>query len=55
MKTLATLLALALTFSVQAQQKTEEITYLLPAPGFLPAFAPWMLAQQRGYFAQEGL
>lgn len=33
----------------------EEITYLLPAPAFLPAFAPWMLAQQRGYFAQEGL
>ena len=33
----------------------EEITYLLPAPSFLPAFAPWMLAQQRGYFAQEGL
>lgn len=55
MKTIAALLALALSFCVQAQQKVEEITYLLPAPGFLPAFAPWMLAQQRGYFAQEGL
>ena len=55
MKAFLALAALALSFSVQAQQKTEEITYLLPAPGFLPAFAPWMLAQQRGYFAQEGL
>src|SRR5271154_1892108 len=33
----------------------EKITYLLPAPAFLPAFGPWMLAKQRGYFAQEGL
>ncbi len=53
MKTTALLMALVLSFSARAQ--TEEITYLLPAPAFLPAFAPWMLAQQRGYFAQEGL
>jgi NitT/TauT family transport system substrate-binding protein len=33
----------------------EQVTYLLPAPAFLPAFAPWMLAQQRGYFSEEGL
>lgn len=33
----------------------EKVTYLLPAPAFLPAFGPWMLAQQRGYYAQEGL
>jgi NitT/TauT family transport system substrate-binding protein len=45
---------LALSLSSHAFPQ-EEITYLLPAPAFLPAFAPWMLAQQRGYFAQEGL
>jgi NitT/TauT family transport system substrate-binding protein len=33
----------------------EKITYLLPAPAFLPAFGPWMLAKQRGYYEQEGL
>ena len=53
MKKALLLLALAIALPVQAQ--TEEITYLLPAPSFLPAFAPWLLAQQRGYFAQEGL
>ncbi len=33
----------------------EEVTYLLPAPPFLPAFAPWMLAKARGYYEAEGL
>lgn len=33
----------------------EQVTYLLPAPAFLPAFGPWMLAQHKGYFAGEGL
>ena len=33
----------------------EEVTYLLPAPASQVAFAPWMLAQQRGYYAAEGL
>ena len=33
----------------------EKVTYLLPAPAFLPAFGPWMVAQQRGYYAKEGL
>src|SRR3712207_7193456 len=52
----ALLLAAGLAFATSAQaQKMEDITYLLPAPAFLPAFAPWMLAQHRGYFAQEGL
>ena len=34
---------------------TEKVTYLLPAPAFLPAFGPWMLAQGKGYYAEEGL
>ena len=33
----------------------DKVTYLLPAPVFLPAFGPWMVAQQRGYYAAEGL
>ena len=33
----------------------EDVTYLLPAPASQVAFAPWMLAQQRGYYAAEGL
>lgn len=33
----------------------EKVTYLLPAPAFLPAFGPWMLAKARGYYAEEGL
>jgi NitT/TauT family transport system substrate-binding protein len=50
--------ALALTCALAAQPvraQTEEVTYLLPAAAFLPAFGPWMLAQARGYYAQEGL
>ena len=33
----------------------EDVTYLLPAPSSLPAFGPWMVAQQRGYFKAENL
>lgn len=33
----------------------QEVTYLLPAPSVLPAFGPWMLAQAKGYYEQEGL
>lgn len=50
----AALLAACLALPAQAQQ-SEEVTYLLPAPAFLPAFGPWMLAQGRGYYAAEGL
>jgi NitT/TauT family transport system substrate-binding protein len=33
----------------------EKVTYLLPAPAARPAFGPWMVAKQRGYYAKEGL
>ena len=36
-------------------QGLQEITYLLPAPGTLPAFGPWMIAQAKGYYKAEGL
>jgi NitT/TauT family transport system substrate-binding protein len=32
----------------------EKITYLLPAPPSLPAFAPWVLARHLGYYSQAG-
>ncbi|MAF47444.1 MAG: nitrate ABC transporter substrate-binding protein [Rhodospirillaceae bacterium] len=47
----ATLLAASNVQKAQA----EDVTYLLPAPPFLPAFAPWMLAKARGYYKSEGL
>jgi NitT/TauT family transport system substrate-binding protein len=33
----------------------ETVTYLFPAPSFLPAFVPHQLAQKRGYFTAQGL
>lgn len=45
--------ALCAPFAANAQ--LQEVTYLLPAPGTLPAFGPWMLAQAKGYYEQEGL
>ena len=55
MKLLAVIAAVTFSLPVAAQQKLEDVNYLLPAPSFLPAFIPWVLAQQRGYYAQEGL
>jgi len=57
MKRMVLAFAAALAFSLpaHAQQKVEEVNYLLPAPAFLPAFIPWVLAQQRGYYQKEGL
>ncbi|MEO9777958.1 MAG: ABC transporter substrate-binding protein [Sedimentitalea sp.] len=36
-------------------QAAEEITYLFPAPDFLPAFAPFQLAKSKGYFDDADL
>ncbi|THT96171.1 ABC transporter substrate-binding protein [Lampropedia puyangensis] len=41
-------------YGAQAQA-LEEVTYLLPAPANLTAFAPWMLALHKGYYKEEGL
>jgi NitT/TauT family transport system substrate-binding protein len=38
-----------------APASAEAVTYLLPAPVSLPAFGPFVVAQQRGYFKAEGL
>jgi NitT/TauT family transport system substrate-binding protein len=57
--TCASLLAAAMSTVMptvaQAQAPLQEVTYLLPAPGTLPAFGPWMLAQAKGYYKAEGL
>jgi NitT/TauT family transport system substrate-binding protein len=36
-------------------KKLTDVTYLMPAPLTLPAFVPWVLAKQRGYYEAEGL
>jgi len=50
----AAALAIAGMTSVPAQA-AEKVNYLLPAPGFLPAFGPWQLAKYKGFYAEEGL
>ncbi len=53
LRTLAAAVAVAAATSAAAAP--EEVTYLLPAPATLPAFAPWMIAQQQGYYADENI
>ena len=48
-------LAVWSTGSLPNDAAAEDVTYLLPAPAFLPAFGPWMLAQAKGYYKAEGL
>ena len=38
-----------------AAKAAEKVTYLLAAPVFFPAFGPWTVAKQRGYYAAVGL
>ena len=33
----------------------EKLTYLFPAPDFLPAFSPFQIAKAKGYYKAEGL
>ncbi|WP_382320503.1 ABC transporter substrate-binding protein [Hydrogenophaga sp. UC242_53] len=52
---LALLMASGTAFPLLTHAQAQEVTYLLPAPATLPAFGPWMLAQAKGYYEQEGL
>ena len=52
---IALLAAASFALPAAAQAPLQKVTYLLPAPGTLPAFGPWMLAQAKGYYAAEGL
>lgn len=49
------LLAAVVAGAPRSASALERVTYLLPAPIFLPAFGPWIMARQRGYYAAEGL
>lgn len=51
----ATGIALGLGLSFSAQAQPIDVTYLLPAPPNLPAFAPWIIAQQKGYYTTQNL
>lgn len=49
--TVSTVLALG----AAAAQAQTKITYLFPAPDFLPAFSPFQIARHKGYYKAEGL
>jgi NitT/TauT family transport system substrate-binding protein len=46
--------ALVGVLGASAASAAEKITYLLPAPPSLPAFAPWVLAKHLGYYTEAG-
>jgi len=48
------LAALATLVFASPAVAVEKITYLLPAPPSLPAFAPWVLAKHLGYYREAG-
>ena len=48
-------IALGLGMAFAAQAQSTDVTYLLPAPPNSPAFAPWIIAQQKGYYAARNL
>lgn len=47
--------AAGLALAGAGAQAQQTLTYLFPAPDFLPAFAPFHLALGQGYYADEGL
>ncbi len=53
LKMLALSAAIALTATAASAQ--EKLTYLFPAPDFLPAFAPFQIAKAKGYYKDAGL
>ncbi|WP_226506232.1 ABC transporter substrate-binding protein [Pseudomonas sp. MWU16-30317] len=46
--------ALGLSFALGAHAATD-VTYLLPAPPNSAAFAPWIIAKEKGYYASKDL
>ncbi len=43
------------TIATVAHAQTDKITYLFPAPDFLPAFSPFQIAKAKGYYKAEGI
>jgi NitT/TauT family transport system substrate-binding protein len=50
-----TVAAAIFALSASVATAAEKVTYLFPAPDFLPAFAPFQLAKHKGYFEAAGL
>ncbi|MBV7396382.1 ABC transporter substrate-binding protein [Mameliella sediminis] len=50
-----TIAAAAFALSATVATAADKVTYLFPAPDFLPAFAPFQLAKGKGYFEEAGL
>jgi len=48
------ILSLGLSLAALAQAQTD-VTYLLPAPPNSPAFAPWVIAKEKGYYSNKDL
>ena len=53
LKTLALSLVVAASATIANAQ--DKLTYLFPAPDFLPAFSPFQIAKAKGYYKAEGL
>jgi NitT/TauT family transport system substrate-binding protein len=54
--TLAVLAAMLVGIGTQASANTlEKVSVLQPIPNYDVRYAPWAIAQEEGYFAQEGL
>jgi NitT/TauT family transport system substrate-binding protein len=53
LKMLALGAVVALTSTAASAQ--DKLTYLFPAPEFLPAFAPFQIAKAKGYYKDAGL
>jgi NitT/TauT family transport system substrate-binding protein len=51
----AVALGAILAIAATAASAQEKVTYLFPAPDFLPAFSPFKIAQAKGYYKAEGL
>lgn len=49
------LITLGLGLAVSAQAEPTKVTYLLPAPPNSPAFAPWIIAKEKGYYSARDL
>lgn len=49
------LVTLGLALAVSAQAEPTKVTYLLPAPPNSPAFAPWIIAKEKGYYSARDL
>ncbi len=48
-------LSLGLGMACAVQAQPTKVTYLLPAPPNSPAFAPWIIAKEKGYYTAQDM